>query len=154
MATKRDLEAIEARRVEGARLHRRRVTQAEVAQRLGVSRQAVSVWARQLEEVKGAVGKRRAKTLGRPRRLDATQCAALSAALLKGALHAGFPTELRTAMRRLRILLLVLGASLSWLAAAADFSAIPAVARMTDAEAAHCHAGARRTSCPALGGAP
>jgi hypothetical protein len=49
-----------------------------------------------LEEVKGAVGKLRAKTLGRPRRLDATQCAALSAALLKGALQAGFPTELWT----------------------------------------------------------
>lgn len=36
-------------------------------------------------------------------------------------------------MRWLRTFLLVLGASLSWLAAAADFSPMPAVARMTDA---------------------
>jgi predicted transcriptional regulator len=48
MATKRDLEAIEARRIEGARLLKRKVAQAEVARRLRVSRQAVSVWARQL----------------------------------------------------------------------------------------------------------
>jgi transposase len=99
MATKRDLVAIEARRIEGARLLKRDVAQAEVARRLGVSRQAVSVWARQLDEVNGAVGKLKARTLGRPRRLDATQCAALSAALLKGALQAGFPTELWTVKR-------------------------------------------------------
>jgi hypothetical protein len=43
MATKRDLEAIEARRIEGARLLKRNVTQAEAARRLGASRQADSV---------------------------------------------------------------------------------------------------------------
>lgn len=103
MATKRDLVAIEARRIEGARLLKRKVAQAEVARRLGVSRQAVSVWARQLSEVNGAVGKLKARTLGRPRWLDAAQCAALSTALLKGALQAGFPTELWT-VKRVRVL--------------------------------------------------
>jgi transposase len=88
MARKRDLEAIEARRIEGARLLKRKVAQAEVARRLGVSRQAVSVWARQLEAVNGAVGKLKGKPLGRPRRLEAAQCAALSAALRTGALQA------------------------------------------------------------------
>jgi transposase-like protein len=84
MGMKRDLEAIEARRIQGARLLKRKVAQAEVARRLGVSRQAVSVWARQLSEVNGAVGKLKAKALGRPPRLDAEQCAELSALLLKG----------------------------------------------------------------------
>lgn len=103
MAAKRDLVAIEARRIEGARLLKRKVAQAEVARRLGVSRQAVSVWARQLSEADGAVSKLKARTLGRPRWLDATQCAALSTALLKGALQAGFPTELWT-VKRVRVL--------------------------------------------------
>ena len=103
MATKRDLEAIETRRIEGARLLKRKVPQAEVARRLEVSRQSVSRWAQQLAEVNGAIGKLNGKTLGRPRRLDAAQCAALSKALLKGALHAGFPTELWT-VKRVRVL--------------------------------------------------
>lgn len=105
MGTKRDLEAIEARRIEGARLLKRKLAQAEVARRLGVSRQAVSVWARQLAEVNGALGKLKAKALGRPKRLDGAQCAALAQALLDGALQAGFPTELWT-VKRVRALVL------------------------------------------------
>lgn len=96
MGTKRDLGAIEARRIEGARLLKRKVKPAEVARRLGVSRQAVSVWARRLAEVNGAAGKLKAKPLGRPKRLDALQCARLSSLLVIGALQAGFPTELWT----------------------------------------------------------
>jgi transposase len=99
MVTKRDLAAIEARRITGARLLKRKVPQAEVARRLEVSRQTVSVWARQLDAVNGAVGKLKAKPLGRPCRLDAKQCADLSALLLKGALQAGFPNELWTIKR-------------------------------------------------------
>lgn len=99
MGTKRDLEAIEARRIAGARMLKSKVAQAEVARELGVSRQAVSVWARQLAEVKGAVGKLKAKRLGRPKRLDATQCESLSRTLVAGALQAGFATELWTVKR-------------------------------------------------------
>jgi transposase len=101
---KRDLQAIEARRIEGARLLKRKVAQAEVARRLEVSRQSVSVWARQLTEVNGAVGKLKAKPLGRPKRLEDSQCEALSQKLLKGALAAGFPTELWT-IKRVRVLI-------------------------------------------------
>lgn len=104
MATKRDLAAIEARRIEGARLLKRKVPQAEVARRMGVSRQAVSVWSRQLDESNGAVGQLKAKALGRPRRLDAAQSEQLCALLLKGALEAGFPTELWT-VKRVRALI-------------------------------------------------
>jgi len=99
VGTKRDLEAIEARRIAGARMLKRKVAQADVARELGVSRQAVSVWARQLAEVNGAVGKLKAKTLGRPKRLTAEQCQLLSRLLIAGALQAGFATELWTVKR-------------------------------------------------------
>jgi transposase len=93
------LEAIEARRIAGARMLKRKVAQADVARELGVSRQAVSVWAKQLAEVNGAVGKLKARTLGRPKRLDARQCQVLSRMLVAGALQAGFATELWTVKR-------------------------------------------------------
>jgi transposase len=99
VGTKRDLEAIEARRIAGARMLKRKVAQADVARELDVSRQAVSLWAKQLAEVNGAVGKLKAKTLGRPKRLSAEQCESLSRMLIAGALHAGFPTELWTVKR-------------------------------------------------------
>lgn len=98
-ATTRDAVAIEARRIEGARLLKRNVPQAEVARRLGVSRQAVSLWARRLAEVNGAVGELKARNPGRRRRLDAAQCAALAQALLNGARHAGFTTDPWTVSR-------------------------------------------------------
>lgn len=100
---KRDLQAMEARRIEGARLLKRNVAQAEVARRLEVSRQAVSVWARQLVEANGAVGRLKAKPVGRPTRLQPAQCERLRQMLLNGALAAGFPTELWT-IKRVRLL--------------------------------------------------
>lgn len=103
MGTKRDLEAIEARRLAGARMLKRKVSQADVARELGVSRQAVSLWAKQLAEVNGAVGKLRAKALGRPKRLSPEQCESLTRMLVAGALQAGFPTELWT-VKRVRVL--------------------------------------------------
>jgi len=99
MATKRDLEAMQERRLEGARLLKRKVAQSEVARRLGVTRQTVNVWAKRLDDARGAVGKLRARTLGRPRRMDEEQCKALRSILLVGALTAGFPTELWTIKR-------------------------------------------------------
>jgi transposase len=99
MGTKRDLEAIEQRRLKGARMLKSGVEQAEVARRLEVSRQAVSVWAAELAEKKGAIGKLRAKRLGRPSNLDEEQLSGLRAILLAGALTAGFPTQLWTIKR-------------------------------------------------------
>lgn len=99
MGTKRDLQAIEERRLAGARMLKRKVAQADVARELGVSRQSVSDWARQLTAVNGAIGKLKAKPLGRPKRLDAQQCERLSRLLLAGALQAGFATELWTVKR-------------------------------------------------------
>lgn len=99
MRTKRDLASMEARRLQGARLLKRKMQQADVARELGVSRQAVSVWAKELAAVNGAIGKLKAKPLGRPRKLEAEQTDALRVMLLKGALAAGFPTELWTIKR-------------------------------------------------------
>ena len=99
MGTKRDLAAIEKRRLQGARLLKLGVKQAEVAKQLDVSRQTVSRWALRLDAVKGAVGKLKARELGRPRRLTKEQCMSLRAILLTGALQAGFPTELWTIKR-------------------------------------------------------
>ena len=78
---------------------KRKVAQADVARALGVSRQSVSEWARQLAEVNGAIGKLKAKPLGRPKRLDVRQGERLSRLLLAGALQAGFATELWTVKR-------------------------------------------------------
>jgi transposase len=64
-----------------------------------VSRQAVSVWARQLAEANGALGKLKARALGRPKWLDERQCQALSRLLVAGARQAGFATELWTVKR-------------------------------------------------------
>ena len=99
MGTKRDLEAIEARRLRGARMIKRGVAHAEIARELEVSRQTVSRWAARLDSVKGAIGKLKARTLGRPTRLSEEQQAGLRAILLSGALQAGFPTELWTIKR-------------------------------------------------------
>lgn len=97
MKYKRDLKALELRRLKGARLLKKGIPQAEVARRCGVSRQTASAWERMLKE-KGAEGMKR-RTLGRPRQLSEAQRAELSKVLLEGALAQGFATELWTLPR-------------------------------------------------------
>lgn len=97
MKYKRDLKALEQRRLKGARLLKKGVAQAEVARRCGVSRQTASAWERLLKQ-KGTEGMKR-RPLGRPRQLSDAQCAELSKVLLEGALAQGFATELWTLPR-------------------------------------------------------
>lgn len=97
MKYKRDLKALEQRRLKGARLLKQGVAQAEVARRCGVSRQTASAWERVLKD-KGTEGLKR-RPLGRPRQLSEAQCAELSKVLLEGALAQGFATELWTLPR-------------------------------------------------------
>lgn len=99
MGTRRNLEAIEARRLEGARMLKQGIQQVEIARRLEVSRAAVCIWAKSLTKVDGSVKKLKAKPLGRPKQLDVVQCAELRKLLIQGALAAGFPTELWTIKR-------------------------------------------------------
>ena len=94
---KRDLKALQRRRLRAARLLEQGLPQAEVARRVGVSRQSVSAWAKKLEAEGSQALK--ASPLGRPSSFDTAQRRELSRLLKRGALAAGFPTELWTLPR-------------------------------------------------------
>lgn len=98
---KRDLKGLELRRRKGMRMLARGVTQAEVARVLEVSRQTASSWAQRLTEDAQAW---RRKPLGRPSGLDAAQKKVLGKALLTGAVANGFPTELWTLARVVKLI--------------------------------------------------
>lgn len=87
---------MEERRLEGGQLIRKgKLSQAEIARQLGVSRTAVKNWAQELE----AGGLRRLrgrKSSGRPSKLNPTQRRELKRLLKRGARAAGFETELWT----------------------------------------------------------
>jgi transposase len=88
-------EQLEERRLEAARLLRAgRLSQAEIARRLGVSRMAVSQWAARLADnsQRSAALRRRPKP-GRPPRLTAPQWKELLDILAKGPEQSGFETE-------------------------------------------------------------
>ena len=97
MGTKRDLKELEQRRRRAARLLKRGYTQAEVARECGVSRNAVSLWAKQMAA--GGQPALRRKALGRPAALDAADRQKITQALKRGALATGFATELWTLPR-------------------------------------------------------
>jgi transposase len=97
MGVKRDLKALERRRLRGGRLLRRGYTEAEVARMCEVSRNAVNLWARQLASSEQS--SLRAKRPGRPPTLDAAKRAQLVRLLKKGALAEGYATELWTLAR-------------------------------------------------------
>lgn len=92
------LKELERRRGRGARLLAGGESQAEVARRVGVSRQTVMRWDRARQEG-GMEALRRAPHFGRPERLSAAQRQELVRLLKEGALAAGFSTELWTAPR-------------------------------------------------------
>jgi transposase len=93
---KRDLKEMEGRRRRGMRMLKRGIAQAEVARKLGVSRQTASVWARRLADDPQAW---RRRPLGKPGGLTAADKRKLAKLLLKGAVANGFPTELWTLAR-------------------------------------------------------
>lgn len=73
----------------------RGTTQAEVARRLGVSRQSASRWYESFR-TDGAAGLRSTEPPGRPARLSQGQLREIEGALLKGARTHGFATDLWT----------------------------------------------------------
>ena len=84
---------LEERRLAAARLLRAgRLTQAEIARRVGVHRAAVTKWKRRLER-DGARGLRRRASPGRPSYLRPDQWAELLSVLRGSAVAAGFGTE-------------------------------------------------------------
>jgi transposase len=95
---KRDFAALEARRLAAVALLRQDMAQADVARTLGVHRQSVSRWARQL-----ARGGRRALKYpgraGRKPRLATAELRRLERALQRGPEAVGYATPLWTAER-------------------------------------------------------
>lgn len=95
---RRDFEALERRRMAAARLLKQGVSQSEVARRLGVHRQSVIRWARQLAQA-GRVGLKKAGRAGRRPRLGAGQLRKIEQALKRGPEALGYPNGLWTAGR-------------------------------------------------------
>jgi transposase len=91
----RDFEGLEQRRLQAATLLKRGVSQADVARQFGVSRQSVSRWAHALTQ-HGRRALRRAKRVGRPSQLTATQLQQVIRALKAGPDMQGYATGLWT----------------------------------------------------------
>jgi len=86
-------EQMEERRLEGGRLLKAgKLSQAEIARQLGVSRATVSDWAKTLE-AKGIRGLRKRKAAGSQSKLNPLQKQKLKYMLGRGALANGFPTD-------------------------------------------------------------
>jgi len=98
MDIERQLKELEQRRKRGMRLLAADVWPAEVARRVGVSRQSVLRWSK-LHAKGGMAALQRPKRFGRPPKLDDAQRAELIKALKAGALAAGFTSELWTLPR-------------------------------------------------------
>lgn len=98
MGTKRDLDAFEAKRLRGIELFGQGVRPAEIARRLGVSRQAVSQWL-QAYRHGGLSALARIPHQGRPPRLTVQQKGQLEAMLFCGATAHGYVNDLWTARR-------------------------------------------------------
>ena len=79
---RRNFSGLEQRRMEGARLLREGVRQAEVARLLGVRRQSVSEWAKKIG--RGGVWALKAGHLGRPRKLHSEQLKRVEKQLERG----------------------------------------------------------------------
>lgn len=84
-----------------------RLSQAEIARRMGVSRMAVSQWAKQLRQHPDDFASLKSRPRpGRPSRLTADQWQRVLQRLTQGALRAGFATE-RWTLQRIRALIVV-----------------------------------------------
>ena len=93
---KRDFNALERRRLEAARLLKKGIHEAEVARRVGVHRQSVNRWARQLEE-EGIRGLKKAGRAGRKPRLTESDRLKIEEGLKRGPESLGYDTPLWTA---------------------------------------------------------
>ena len=95
---KRNFEALEARRMHAAKLLQQGMHEAEVARRVGVHRQSLNRWARQLAEG-GTAGLKKAGRAGRKPRLTPRDIEKIKAGLKRGPDSLGYATTLWTAWR-------------------------------------------------------
>src|SRR5438270_1251502 len=96
---RRDFDELERRRMRGARLLHRGISQAEVARQVKVSRESVRRWANRMAQEGAAAALRKAGRAGRKPRLSEKQLQQLEARLREGAEKAGFPNGLWTLER-------------------------------------------------------
>jgi transposase len=95
---RRDFDELERRRLEAAGLLRAGVVQAEVARRVGVHRQSVSRWDKELKE-SGVRGLKKAGRAGRKPLLSTADLRRVESKLKQGAQARGCTTELWTTSR-------------------------------------------------------
>jgi transposase len=95
---KRDFDALEERRLRGAALLRKGLSEAEVARQVGVHRQSVNRWARQLSDG-GRRALRKAGRAGRKPLLQASDLRRIEEGLKRGPEGLGYHTSLWTAAR-------------------------------------------------------
>ena len=95
---KRDFDALEKRRLQAARLLKKGIHEAEVARCVGVHRQSVNRWARQLAE-QGITGLKKAGRAGRKPKLTEADLGRIEAGLKRGPEVLGYDTSLWTAWR-------------------------------------------------------
>ena len=95
---RRDFQALEQRRLLGARLLQQGVPQAEVARRVGVHRQSVSRWAQQLQRG-GQRALKKAGRAGRRPRLRREDLRRIERGLKRGPQALGYETSLWTTWR-------------------------------------------------------
>src|ERR1051326_793133 len=86
---RRDVKAMEERRMRAAELFRRGVIPAEIARQLGVTHQVVSEW-RKAWRAGGRAALGSCGRVGRPSKLSASQLARVERALAKGAEANGY----------------------------------------------------------------
>src|SRR3972149_2808434 len=95
---RRDTSTLEARRMAALPRLRRGDSPSPIARQLGVSRQAVFVWARQWRR-RGETGLRRRPRPGRPTKLARARLAQLPRLLAQGAEAYGFSSPIWTTQR-------------------------------------------------------
>ena len=95
---KRNFDALEKRRLQAAKLLKKGIHEAEVARQVGVHRQSVNRWARQLSE-SGKAGLKQAGRAGRKPCLSEVDLENIRESLKRGPEALGYETGLWTAWR-------------------------------------------------------
>ena len=103
MDTRRDVAALEARRMQAATLFRRHQSPAGVGRTLGVSRQNASVWYHRWK-AEGRAGLKGAGRAGRRPKLPRQRLKEVARALLRGPRAYGYTTEFWTLERVARVI--------------------------------------------------
>ena|SRR5918994_204162 len=95
---KRDFDALERRRFGALRLLKKGLSEAEVARQVGVHRQSVNRWAKQIGE-QGPEGLKKAGRAGRKSRLSEAHLKRIESGLKRGPAALGYETNLWTLER-------------------------------------------------------